>query len=60
MFCKFGPVDDKRPVAATVCWKCVWMRPSLAISAIRPSTVVPSFFVSRIRSNDVRTGWPLF
>ena len=36
------------------------MRPSLAISAINPSTVVPSFLVSRIRSKEVSTGCPLF
>ena len=28
MFCRFGFVLLRRPVAATVCWKSVWMRPS--------------------------------
>ena len=27
MFCRFGSVDESRPVAAPVCPKLVWMRP---------------------------------
>ena len=60
IFCKFGPTEDKRPVAATVCAKWVRIRPSEPISAIRPSTVVPSFLVSRIRNSDSNKGCLVF
>ena len=36
------------------------MRPSAPISAINPSTVVPSFLVSRIRKSDARSGCLVF
>ena len=35
MFCRFGSVDDSRPVAATVCMNVVWMRPSSAIGPLQ-------------------------
>ena len=60
MFCRFGSTDERRPVAATVCAKWVRIRPSLPISAIRPSTVVPNFLVSRIRRSDSRSGCLVF
>ena len=37
MFCKFGSVELKRPVAVTVIWKLVWMRPSSAMTFKSPS-----------------------
>ncbi len=50
MFCRFGSVDERRPVAATVWLNVVWMRPSAAIVLIRPSTVTRSLACSRWRS----------
>ncbi len=47
MFCRFGSVEESRPVAATVWLNVVWMRPSGAIVLISPSTVVRSFCCSR-------------
>ena len=32
MFCKFGSVEDRRPVAVTVFWKLVWMRLSVLMT----------------------------
>ncbi|CAB4770728.1 unannotated protein [freshwater metagenome] len=53
-------MEESRPVAATVCWKCVWMRPSGAISPSNPSIVVRNLFVSRIRRSWLRTGCWVF
>lgn len=50
MTCRFGSVEVRRPVTATVCWKVVWIRPSAPISLISPATVVRSRARSRCRS----------
>ncbi len=49
-FCRFGSVEERRPVAATVWLKVVWIRPSAATVLIRPSTVERSRACSRWRS----------
>ena len=47
MFCRFGSVDDSRPVAAMVWLNVVWMRPSAATDFSSPSTVTLSRVASR-------------
>ena len=42
MFCRFGSVEDSRPVAAIVWLKVVWIRPSEPTAASSPSTVTLS------------------
>ena len=37
MFCRFGLVEESRPVAATAWLKRVWMRPSAPTSSGRAS-----------------------
>ena len=56
MFCKFGSVEDNLPVAATVCWKLVCIRPSCATDAINPSIVVINLEVSRILRRCLSSG----
>ena len=60
MFCRFGSVDDSRPVAAMVWLKVVWMRPSAAVDLSRPSTVTYSRVASRWASRCSRNGCPVF
>ena len=36
MFCRLGSVEDSRPVAVTVFWKLVWIRPSGAMTLASP------------------------
>ena len=38
MFWRLGSAELSRPVAVTVFWKQVWMRPSSPITLPRPST----------------------
>ena len=38
MFWRLGSVEDSRPVAVTVFWKLVWIRPSGAMTLASPST----------------------
>ena len=38
MFCKFGSVDEMRPVRASVWIKVECTRPSVAVAFSRPST----------------------
>jgi hypothetical protein len=56
MFCRFGSVDDSRPVAAIVWLNVVWMRPSSPIDLSRPSTVLFSRVASRCSSRYYRNG----
>jgi hypothetical protein len=49
MFCRFGSVEESRPVAATVWLKVVWIRLSSPTDLIRPSTVPRSLLTSRCR-----------
>ena len=56
MFCRFGSVEESRPVAAIVCMYVVWMRPSSAIDFNSPSTVTRSRAASRCRSSASRNG----
>ncbi len=56
MFCRFGSVDDNRPVAAMICVYVVWIRPSGAIERISPSTVCRSRITSRCASRCCRNG----
>ena len=42
----FGSVEESLPVAVTVFWNVVWMRPSAAICRTRPSAYVDFSFVS--------------
>jgi hypothetical protein len=60
MFCRFGSVDESRPVAATVWLNVVWIRPSSETDLSRPSTVDFSFATSRWRSRCSRTGSPVW
>jgi hypothetical protein len=60
MFCRLGFSDDRRPVAAMIWLKVVWMRPSSAISLIRPSTVVRSLVWSRCLSMIVGSSWSVW
>ncbi len=56
MFCRFGSVEDSRPVAAIVCMNVVWMRPSAATERSSPSTVWRSRMASRCASRCCRNG----
>ena len=47
MFCRFGSVEESRPVAATVWWNVVWIRPSSPAIGISESTIVISLLTSR-------------
>jgi hypothetical protein len=38
MFCRFGSVEESLPVAVTVIWKLVWIRPSGETTFRSPST----------------------
>ena len=60
IFCKFGSVDDNLPVAATVCWKFVWILPSLSTALIRPSIVDINLLVSRILNRCLSNGCFVF
>ena len=59
MFCRFGSVDERRPVAAIVWLNVVWMRPASSISGSSESTTVFSRATSRWRSRCSSTGWPV-
>ena len=59
MFCRFGSVEDSRPVAATVWLNVVWIRPSSPAIGISESTIDISLATSRWRSRCSRTGWPV-
>ena len=37
IFCRFGSVEDRRPVAVTVIWKLVWILPSGEMTFKSPS-----------------------
>ena len=56
MFCRFGSVEESRPVAAMVWLNVVWMRPSSATVFNRPSTVVFNRVASRCSSRCLRNG----
>ena len=59
MFCRFGSVEDSRPVAAMVWLKVVWIRPSSPGIGISESTIVISLDTSRCRSRCSSSGWPV-
>ena len=59
MFCRFGSVDDSRPVAAIVWLNVVWIRPSEATEFSSPSTVTLSRVASRWASRCCRNGCPV-
>ena len=60
MFCRFGSVEDSRPVAAIVWLYVVWIRPSSPAIGISESTIdILSLATSRCRSRCSRTGWPV-
>ena len=59
MFCRFGSVDDRRPVAATVWLNVVWMRPSSPTALTSPSTVDFIFCDSRNAISRSSNGWSL-
>ena len=56
MFCRFGSVDDSRPVAAIIWLNVVWMRPAASAIGISESTIDLSLDTSRWCSRCSRTG----
>ena len=46
MFCRFGSVEEMRPVRVSVWLKFEWMRPSAAMTFRRPSQYVDLSFES--------------
>ena len=59
MFCRFGSVDDSRPVAAIVWLNVVWMRPSSPVARVRMSTKDFSLLTSRWCMRCPSTGLPV-
>ena len=56
MFCRFGSVEDSRPVRAMVWLNVVWMRPSSDSASSSPLTVTRSRVASRCSSRCSRNG----
>ena len=57
-FCRLGLSLESRPVAATICLKVVWMRPSSAtVGSSCFSTTMSSRVISRWCSSRSITGW---
>ena len=57
MFCRFGSVEDSRPVAATVWLNVVWIRPFSPAIGISESTIDISLATSLCRSRCLSTGF---
>jgi hypothetical protein len=59
MFCRFGLVEDSRPVAAPVWLKVVWTRPSRGSTCLGRASRYVEFSLSSSRQDRIAStiGW---